>query len=158
MTTNQSFDWTDEQKAIFEPARWGHTIISACAGSGKSTTIIERCIRHTKRIKPWQSSALISFTNKSAQDVREKLLNKGANSQIVSSTFHAFLKQHVLGFDECFRGKQLPFTYSDKQSNLSDWLNYFKNNEKIPFATGNNDDFLLEHSLALLRTKPELQK
>lgn len=158
VTTNQSFDWTDEQKAIFEPVRWGHTIISACAGSGKSTTIIERCIRHTKRIKPWQSIALISFTNKSAQDLREKLLNKGANSQIITSTFHAFLKQHVLGFDESFRGKKLPFTYSDKQSNLFDWLNYFESNEKIPFATGKNDDFLLEHSLALLRTKPQLQK
>jgi superfamily I DNA/RNA helicase len=153
------FDWTDEQKAIFKPAQWGHTIISACAGSGKSTTIVERCIQHIQRIQPWQSIALISFTNKSAQDLREKLQAKGSTyAQIESSTFHAFLKKHVLGFDERFRGKKLPFTYSDKQSSLVNWLNYFVQHEKIPFATNARDDFLFEHALSLIQIKPQLKR
>jgi superfamily I DNA/RNA helicase len=153
------FGWTDEQKTIIEPAQWGHTIISACAGSGKSTTIVERCIQHTQRIQPWQSIALISFTNKSAQDLREKLQAKGSTySQIESSTFHAFLKKHVLGFDERFRGKKLPFTYSDKQSSLVNWLNYFVQNGKIPFATNARDDFLFEHALSLIQSKPQLKR
>ncbi|MGL4767239.1 MAG: UvrD-helicase domain-containing protein [Formosimonas sp.] len=155
----KAFEWTSEQVAIFEPAKWGNAIISACAGSGKSTTIIERCVRHTARIQPWQSIALISFTNKSAQDLRNKLQAKGGvHSQIESSTFHVFLKRHVLGFDERFRGRKLPFTYSNKQSSLDNWLAYFVQNGKIPFAAQANDDFLFEHALSLIKSKPQLRR
>ncbi len=153
-----TFDWTDEQKAIFEPLKWGHAVISACAGSGKSTTVVERALRDIERAQPWQSIALISFTNKSAQDLRQKLSNQNAQSRIIVSTFHAFLKSHVLRFDDVFRGKELPFTYQNKQPNLKAWLDYFSQTGQVAFATNSKQDFLFEHSLSLIRSQPNLKK
>lgn len=147
-----NLDWTDEQKAIINPAEWGNAVITACAGSGKSTTIVQRCLVHANRLETWQVIALISFTNKSTQDLREKL-STDVKGQILVSTFHAFLINHILNFESLFRGKKLPFTYTNRQNSLLGWKNWIETHHQIPFARDAKNDYLFEHALDLLQSQ-----
>ena len=145
-------DWTDEQKAIIYPVKWGNSLVTACAGSGKSTTIVQRAIEQTKIIFPWKSIALISFTKKSVEDLKRKLL-KNQSSQIYITTFHAFLIGEILCFNDLFRGKQYAFQYSKKVTSIDTWLTTIATEEVIPVADTAKKDFLFEYALSMLDEK-----
>ncbi len=62
---------TDEQEKIAET--WGRGLaVSAGAGAGKTTTIVEKCVRLLAR-NPAAKLDAVSFTEKSAAELRERL-------------------------------------------------------------------------------------
>ncbi|MBY0346125.1 MAG: ATP-dependent helicase [Neisseriaceae bacterium] len=166
----KDFDWTEEQKAIFSPCQWGNTLISACAGSGKSTALVERCIHHVLRpdMQKWQSIALISFTNKSVADLRAKVEQKFSqkktseiranNGRILISTFHGFLITHVLTFHEAFRCQKITFDYSQKVGRKEDWLKHVLKSKIIVGSTDAKQDFLMETALEVIQQNGACQK
>jgi superfamily I DNA/RNA helicase len=61
---------TDEQKQIIESDA-NNIIISACAGSGKSSTLVFKALEEVKRNNSWKYLSILTFTNKSKQDLEK---------------------------------------------------------------------------------------
>ncbi|MCA1011751.1 UvrD-helicase domain-containing protein [Halobacillus halophilus] len=91
-----------------------HLIIKASAGTGKTTVMLDRLmfLKHTTRHVPFREYVLITFTNKAANDLREKLLKRLSNyydltgitrylewmeelNEAIIGTIHSFAKQFI---------------------------------------------------------------
>lgn len=69
--------WTDEQLAALDVSQDQDLILSASAGSGKTTVLIARVLRLIlERQVSISNILMITFTNKSARDMRRKLKEK----------------------------------------------------------------------------------
>ncbi len=154
-----NFNPTDEQKAIIEPEQFSSAMIIANAGSGKTNTLVRRAINQAKQIPSWQNIAIISFTNKSADDVLKKVKQLNG-SQIVAMTFHSFLLHYVLAFDTCFRNKEVGFSFTNdnKSENVEDWLSKVNSNQIITGSKNPKNDYLFEHSINLLNNNLYIRK
>lgn len=147
-----NFNPTDEQKAIIEPEQFSSAMIIANAGSGKTNTLVRRAINQAKQITSWQNIAIISFTNKSADDVLKKVKQLNG-SQIVAMTFHSFLLHYVLAFDKNFRNKKVGFSFKNdnKSESAEEWINKVNSNHIMTGSTNPKEDYLFEYSISLLK-------
>ena len=154
-----NFNPTDEQKAIIEPEQFSSAMIIANAGSGKTNTLVRRAINQAKQIPSWQNIAIISFTNKSADDVLKKVKQLNG-SQIIAMTFHSFLLHYVLAFDKHFRNKKVGFSFANnnKSKNLQDWLDKVDSNQIMTGSTVSENDYLFEYSIYLLNNNLYIRK
>lgn len=150
---------TDEQKAIIEPEQFSSAMIIANAGSGKTNTLVRRAINQAKQIPSWQNIAIISFTNKSADDVLKKVKQLNG-SQIVAMTFHLFLLHYVLAFDEMFRNKKVGFSFknNNKSKSIEEWIDKVDSNQIMTGSTNQEEDYLFEYSISLLRNNLYIRK
>ena len=68
--------WTEEQEKVLD-SKDKNLIVSASAGSGKTTVMIEKIIRlMTQKKVPISNFLVVTFTNASASDMRRKLTQK----------------------------------------------------------------------------------
>lgn len=150
---------TDEQKVIIEPEQFSSAMIIANAGSGKTNTLVRRAINQAKQIPSWQNIAIISFTNKSADDVLKKVKQLNG-SQIVALTFHSFLLHYVLAFDEMFRNKKVGFSFKNdnKSKSIEEWIDKVDSNQIMTGSTNPKNDYLFECSIYLLKNNPYIRK
>ncbi|UQX77383.1 UvrD-helicase domain-containing protein [Mannheimia haemolytica] len=150
---------TDEQKAIIEPEQFSSAMIIANAGSGKTNTLVRRAINQAKQIPSWQNIAIISFTNKSADDVLKKVKQLNG-SQIVAMTFHSFLLHYVLAFDKNFRNKKVGFSFKNdnKAASVEEWIDKVNSNHIMTGSTNPKEDYLFEYSISLLRNNLYIRK
>lgn len=147
-----NFNPTDEQKAIIEPEQFSSAMIIANAGSGKTNTLVRRAINQAKQIPSWQNIAIISFTNKSADDVLKKVKQLNG-SQIIAMTFHSFLLHYVLAFDKHFRNKKVGFSFANnnKSKSIEEWIDKVDSNQIMTGSTVSENDYLFEYSICLLK-------
>ncbi len=70
----------------------GHLLVVAGPGSGKTHTLTHRIARISSRLKPGQKALAVTFTNKAAQEMRERLekLVPRHGDRIFSATLHQF--------------------------------------------------------------------
>lgn len=153
------FNPTLEQSLIINPEKWESSIITASAGSGKTSTIIRRAINQIENVKdsqPWKCIAIISYTNKSKEDIRKQV--KSLNGQnIISSTFHAFIIKHIFSFTSLFRNKEISFDFNYTVANKSDWCRYIRNNKKIPKTQAQYGDYFFEYAIHLIKSNENIQ-
>lgn len=99
--------FTDEQQAAIDSAMKQNTYIVAGAGSGKSTTLAE-IARLTLEEDPNNRVLLITFTNKSARDIIDKV--GGKTDRIDGGTFHSvayrMMRKNGYDFNICDTSKQ----------------------------------------------------
>lgn len=150
---------TNEQKAIIEPEQFSSAMIIANAGSGKTNTLVRRAINQAKQIPSWKNIAIISFTNKSADDVLKKVKQLNG-SQIIAMTFHSFLLHYVLAFDKNFRNQKIGFSFSSKNSSnsLDDWLNKVIKNKIMTGSTDAKEDYLFQYAIQILKENKYIEK
>lgn len=151
------FKLTEEQSTIINPTEFTSAMIIAKAGSGKTNTLVRRAINQAKDTKPWKDIAIISFTNKSCEDIRLKIKELGGK-QIITATFHSFLISHVLSFANIFRNKRILFDYGTRTNNLSEWINTVKETSTITSSRNTKDDYIFQHALRCLNTNPYIRK
>lgn len=74
----------------------GRILALAGAGSGKTTVLMERIayLVRTKRVPP-ESIVALTYTNKAALEMRQRLERYGSVRGAVLSTFHSFALQHA---------------------------------------------------------------
>ncbi len=65
-------EWTEEQKKVIEAK--GNTIVSASAGSGKTTVLIGKIMELLKKGQKLDRILLMTFSRASAQDMKAKLV------------------------------------------------------------------------------------
>lgn len=68
-------NWTDAQKSVID-SRGENLLVSAAAGSGKTTVMIERIVSLIKEGVSLADMAVCTFTNASAADMRDKLTRR----------------------------------------------------------------------------------
>ena len=81
-------------------------LVLSCAGSGKTSTIVGRMLRLIKDNVLPQAILVLSFSNKSVQDLHAKLRAEAITSDVKVQTFHSFglefIKKYSSGLDlEC---------------------------------------------------------
>lgn len=138
-----SLDFTLEQQRILDCTS-ENIIVSACAGSGKSSTLVEKAKREILLSRPWKKLAVLTFTNKSKDD----LISKVNHPSIIITTFHGFIFENVFPFDPYFCN-EVRESFQKRANTYIEWLDAFKNNKIIMGSSGKND-FVLQHALFLL--------
>ncbi|WP_180157840.1 UvrD-helicase domain-containing protein [Acinetobacter sp. YH12045] len=111
-----SIEFTLEQKKVLDSVD-NNIIISACAGSGKSSTLIEKANRELRFIKLWKKIVILTFTNKSKSD----LIGRIENTSVLISTFYSFIFENIFPFD--FKiNDQLKDMYRNQVDSYDLWL------------------------------------
>ena len=97
--------FTEEQKKVIDSDS-KRLLVLSCAGSGKTATIIGRIQRLLGEGVLSSVFLVLSFSNKSADDIREKLERNIPGAKMTVQTFHSFgldliKKYHEeLGYDK----------------------------------------------------------
>ena len=71
--------WTDEQARAID-ARGGNLLLSAAAGSGKTTVLVARVMKLIEEGARIDRMLVVTFTNAAASDMRAKLSKKLAEA------------------------------------------------------------------------------
>ncbi len=78
-------------------------LVLACAGAGKTRVLIERLARLVETDTPPWAIMAVTFTNKAADEMRERLaarIGKARASRVWMGTFHAFASKMLREFGE----------------------------------------------------------
>ena len=120
-----SLDFTLEQQRILDCTS-ENIIVSACAGSGKSSTLVEKAKREILLSRPWKKLAVLTFTNKSKDD----LISKVNHPSIIITTFHSFIFENLFPFDPQV-SDQLKEMFRVEADNYTKWLDILYNKKTI---------------------------
>ncbi len=110
--------YTEEQQSVINSDH-KRLLVMSCAGSGKTATIIGRIRRLIAEGVPSSAVLVLSFSNKSADDIRSKLDLDIPGVKITVRTFHSFgydiIKQYhdALGY-----GKKIMIAMDGERSGL----------------------------------------
>lgn len=139
-------EFTEEQKNIIKCIH-DNIIVSACAGSGKSSTLVEKALSEIANIQNWKKLSILTYTNKSKQDLEKKIYNE----KIVVDTFHGFIYKNIFPFDyEISQNFIENFTFRAKT--YEQWCNKLYDENILVSSFGRND-FVMEHTLYLMKRK-----
>lgn len=137
-------NFTDQQNEILD-CNSNNIIISACAGSGKSSTLTEKAFRESIQSKSWKKIQILTFTNKSKNDLIAKLNN---STNIIISTFHNFIYDNIFPFDEGIDINSSE-NYISRSNSYQGWLEELYSN-KVICGSGGKNDFIIEHAIKLM--------
>ena len=82
-------------------ARAQDMLVLACAGAGKTRVLIERIATLVETNTPPWAIAAVTFTNKAADEMRERLaarIGKGRAARVWMGTFHAYAAKMLRDF------------------------------------------------------------
>lgn len=82
-------------------ARSADMLVLACAGAGKTRVLIERIAKLVETNTPPWAIAAVTFTNKAADEMRERLaarIGKGRAARVWMGTFHAYAAKMLRDF------------------------------------------------------------
>lgn len=109
-------EWTSEQLAALDIHNQRNLIVSASAGSGKTTVLIERVLKLIIQKEVSISNILmITFTNKSARDMRQKL--KETLEEVLDSESPMYVGKRYSLSKEALEDK---IRFLTKERNLTD--------------------------------------
>ncbi|MCX6754973.1 MAG: UvrD-helicase domain-containing protein [Candidatus Nomurabacteria bacterium] len=115
----------------------GPLLIVAGAGAGKTKTITHRIVNLIKQGVSPEKILAVTFTNKSAKEMRERIINeieknaKGQNTVPFVSTFHS-LGVHIIKENSRLIGVTRHFTILDESDSLSIIKESLKENDLDP--------------------------
>lgn len=74
----------------------GSIVVSASAGSGKTTILVDKIIRKLSEIKDHQTVAAITFTVKATAEIKNKVASKVSDTDIVVMTNDSFIEFEII--------------------------------------------------------------
>lgn len=144
----------------------GTVQVIAAAGSGKSSSLVERVKRLVEQGISEEKILTVSFTNASGEDLRKKLSEKGL-SKVTVGTFHSIAKSILenLGYEDLMRQpniysvkREIERITKEKDLNIDDiisWISYQKAYMLSPTSKEYKDkesiyeDYLLKKSFKI---------
>lgn len=98
--------WSPQQEAIFEwfRAGEGHLVVTARAGTGKTTTILEAITR-----APEEKVLVCAFNKEIQTELEKRLHRRGAEAKTLNALGYRFVREHLKSctLDTIARAKQL---------------------------------------------------
>lgn len=85
---------TSHQTQIMETL--GNTLVLASAGTGKTHLIIEKLMQLIKNNNGFKKLAAITYTDKAANEIKERLENKDTGGRVVSQTLHKWIMHEII--------------------------------------------------------------
>lgn len=132
-------------------------LISASAGSGKTTIMIEKIKKVLNDIESHKTIAAITFTIKATKEIRKKSEELGVEKSFVASTNNAFVEMEIIrpfikdafgeGFDRDFL---IEFDRNHQFINYEQGLHQLKYESKLGGYEDNNRNFIFEVALNIL--------
>ena len=152
-----------------------HYLISASAGSGKTTILVEKAFSMIEKhlIKPYQQIAMITFTRLATRQIRDKvkeyLLKLNKNEKYLNSikiiTTESFILSEVIkpfirdAFGKEFpRGEELIQNYNSRFSNFDAGLLQVKSQKVVGSLADRTRNFTYQLGLAVLKKSTNAQK
>lgn len=77
-----------------------NAVITACPGSGKTFTIIEKIKRHSKNLKSYEGIVAISYTNKAADEIMLRLKGENRKTFFIGTIDSFCLREIIFPFSK----------------------------------------------------------
>ena len=163
MKESKKMNFSKEQNEILNLPFDQNIIVNACAGSGKTTILIERVKRHFYNIKKeYKKIVILVFNNAIKEEISLQIKEKNL-FQVEVSTFHNFFIHHILPFSNkiklnMFKNFDLKYLYECKTENFEEWEEIFENDKIVISSKVAKKDFLLEYILKILENNKSCQE
>lgn len=135
-------DLTEEQRKVVEYSGEKNIIISACAGSGKTTVLVNRLKKEFESYNGHKKILLLTTTNSVKKELQDRINEIGVEIE----TFHSFLIKNILKFKN---KNELKILYNIKIETFEEWVEEFENKNIITGTINSPDDFLLDYGMKL---------
>lgn len=142
---------TMEQMKVIEYD--GNCVITACPGSGKTFTIVEKIKCHTKNLKSYEGIVAISYTNKAADEIKNRLKGKNKKNFFIGTIDRFCLSEIIFPFSKFLIKKNIDSFEIINNDNSGDknfdyYVDYL-NSGKIPL------NYIADISFLILNRIPE---
>ncbi len=137
---------TDEQNEIVNYSGEKNIILTACAGSGKTAVIVERIKKLNLKSKSHKKRLLLTTTNA----VRDELIERLSDKNVVVETFHSFILKEVMPFVGL---NDISVDTSIRLNEYEEWKEELIVKKLICGSSKTRDDFWLEYGVELLEEK-----
>lgn len=132
----------------------GSIVVSASAGSGKTTIMIKKILKKMEEISDHKTVAAITFTTKATQEIQIKLKQ---HKNIIVMTNDSFIEREIIrpfimdAFDGHFSNDFIiSYEQINKFNSFADGLIILKNNNKLGTYFDNNKNFKFELAKRIL--------
>lgn len=116
----------------------GSLVISASAGSGKTTIMIKKIIEIIPQIDDHKRIAAITFTVKATEEIKRKVIESGGNRKISVMTNDSFVEFEIIrpfindAFEEEYRNDFLiSYNKSSKFTSFEEGMGFLKSNNTL---------------------------
>lgn len=116
----------------------GSLVISASAGSGKTTIMIKKILEMMPYITDHRIIAAITFTVKATEEIKRKFIESGENKNIVVMTNDSFIEFEIIrpfikdAFKEGYRNDFLiSYDNSSKFNSFEEGMKFLESNNKL---------------------------
>ena len=145
-----TFNFTEEQLAAINEN--GNVLVIANAGSGKTSTLIEKIQRDANAITDHKVVAVMTFTNKATSEIKKRIQSNNHNFYI--GTLHSFVLQNVIipfGREIGLSKECSPkMNYSVKSNCRAVLMNKFRESGEIGCYRDDNKNFFFELATFIL--------
>lgn len=136
-------NYTEEQLNVIEASSESNLVINSCAGSGKTTVLLERSAIISKNNISHKIQLLLTTNNSVVKENRERVTHKDLSIE----TFHSFIISEILPFKN---NNEFDVNFNEKVNTYEEWKNRFEKNNEVRGTANNKADYLLEYGNSLL--------
>lgn len=135
----------------------GSIVVSASAGSGKTTIMIDKILKKLSEITDHQTVGAITFTVKATEEIRRKAVIKGGDFSFVVMTNDSFVEYEIIrpflrdAFGEEYTDDFVVcYDSSAKSGSFNNGMNVLKSKNKLGTYYNNKNNFKFELAIKVL--------
>lgn len=136
----------------------GSLVVSASAGSGKTTIMIKKILKMIPQITDHKMIAAITFTVKATAEIKKKVIESGENQDISVMTNDSFVEFEIIrpfindAFEEEYKnGFLISYDSLSKFNSFESGLKILKLNNKLGIYYNNKKNFKFELAKKILQ-------
>lgn len=92
-----------EQNEVIK-SRYKYIYVNACAGSGKTHTLVKKAINRIEEIKEYQGIIICTFTREAAKEIEKRINHKNNIKKSFVGTIDSFIFREIIN---CFKNRYL---------------------------------------------------
>ncbi|MGO3612441.1 MAG: UvrD-helicase domain-containing protein [Leuconostoc mesenteroides] len=141
----------------------GNALILASAGTGKTHLIIQKLVQLAKNNNSFKKLAVITYTDKAANELKARVENRDIGSRVVSQTMHNWIMNEIITpfVNNCYiLPTDIPIKYSFKTeiSGFEEGIQHIQKNAEIGSDRNKKKDFAFQLALKILSESNSAQR